>query len=88
MASSVERLDLYANWNGSREGRTDLMCCMTSRSKHFMGIGVMRKASGWAVCCSLMCWYKSCSASLLLMLLELGGMYTATSRMAVYSLGR
>ncbi len=41
MASSVERLDLYANWKGSREGgRTDLMCCMTSRSKHFMGIGV------------------------------------------------
>ncbi len=37
----VERLDLYANWKGSREGgRTDLMCCMTSRSKHFMGIGV------------------------------------------------
>ncbi len=32
MASSVERLDLYANWKGSREGgRTDLMCCMTSR---------------------------------------------------------
>ncbi len=30
MASSVERLDLYANWKGSREGgRTDLMCCMT-----------------------------------------------------------
>ncbi len=26
---------------GSREwGRTDLMCCMTSRSKHFMRIGV------------------------------------------------
>ncbi len=21
-------------------GRTDLMCCMTSRSKHFIGIGV------------------------------------------------
>ncbi len=41
MASSVERLDLYANWKGSREGGgTDLMCCMTSRSKHFMGIGV------------------------------------------------
>ncbi len=41
MASSVERLDLYANWKGSREGgRTDLMCCMTSRSKHFMRIGV------------------------------------------------
>ncbi len=41
MASSVERLDLYANWKGSREGgRTDLMCCMTSRSKHFIGIGV------------------------------------------------
>ncbi len=40
-ASSVERLDLYANWKGSREGgRTDLMCCMTSRSKHFMRIGV------------------------------------------------
>ncbi len=37
MASSVERLDLYANWKGSR---TDLMCCMTSRSKHFMRIGV------------------------------------------------
>ncbi len=36
-----ERLDLYANWKGSREGgRTDLMCCMTSRSKHFMRIGV------------------------------------------------
>ncbi len=36
MASSVERLDLYANWNGSREGgRTDLMCCMTSRALHF-----------------------------------------------------
>ncbi len=33
MASSVERLDLYANWKGSREGgRKDLMCCMTSRS--------------------------------------------------------
>ncbi len=46
----------------------------------------MRKASGWAVCCSLMCWYRSFSASLLL-LLELGGMYTATSSMAVYSLG-
>ncbi len=44
MASSVERLDLqytYANWKGSREGgRTDLMCCMTSHSKHFMRIGV------------------------------------------------
>ncbi len=41
MASSVERLDLYANWKGSREGgRSDLMCCMTSRSKHFMRIGV------------------------------------------------
>ncbi len=43
MASSVERLDLYANWKGSREGegkRTDLMCCMTVRSKHFMRIGV------------------------------------------------
>ncbi len=41
MASSVERLDLYANWKGSKEGgRTDLMCCMTSRSKHFIGIGV------------------------------------------------
>ncbi len=41
LASSVERLDLYANWKGSREGgRTDLMCCMTSRSKHFMRIGV------------------------------------------------
>ncbi len=41
MASSVERLDLYANWKGSREGgRTDLMWCMTSRSKHFMRIGV------------------------------------------------
>ncbi len=42
MASSVERLDLYANWKGSREGggRTDLMCCMTNRSKHFMRIGV------------------------------------------------
>ncbi len=40
-ASSVERLDLYANWEGGRElGRTDLMCCMTSRSKHFMRIGV------------------------------------------------
>ncbi len=36
-----ERLDLYANWKGSREGgRTDLMCCMTNRSKHFMRIGV------------------------------------------------
>ncbi len=35
MASSVERLDLYAYWKGSREGgRTDLMCGMTSRSKH------------------------------------------------------
>ncbi len=41
MASSVERLDLYANWKASREGgRTNLMCCMTSRSKHFMRIGV------------------------------------------------
>ncbi len=41
MASSVERLDLYANWKGSMEGgRTYLMCCMTSRSKHIMGIGV------------------------------------------------
>ncbi len=41
MASSVERLDRYANWKGSREGeRTDLMWCMTSRSKHFMRIGV------------------------------------------------
>ncbi len=43
MASSVERLDLDANWKGSREGRgggTDLMWCMTSRSKHFMRIGV------------------------------------------------
>ncbi len=43
MASSVERLDLYANWKGSRDGgRTDLMCCMTALmcSKHFMGIGV------------------------------------------------
>ncbi len=35
------RLDRYANWKGSREGgRTDLMWCMTSRSKHFMRIGV------------------------------------------------
>ncbi len=41
MASSVEQLDLYANWKGSRKGgRTALMCCMTSRSKHFMRIGV------------------------------------------------
>ncbi len=40
MASSVERLDRYANWKGSRErGRTDLMWCLTSRSKHFMRIG-------------------------------------------------
>ncbi len=39
MASSVEQLDLYANWKGFR-GRADLMCCMTSRSKHFMRIGV------------------------------------------------
>ncbi len=46
MASSVERLDLYANWKGSREGgRTDLMCCMTSRSKHFMRIGVSAPSS-------------------------------------------
>ncbi len=37
----AEGSDLYANWKGSREGgRTDLMCCMTIRSKHFMGIGV------------------------------------------------
>ncbi len=41
MASSVERLDRCANWKGSREGgRTYLMWCMTSRSKHFMRIGV------------------------------------------------
>ncbi len=41
MASSVEWLDLYANWKGSREGRrADLMWRMTSRSKHFMRIGV------------------------------------------------
>ncbi len=41
MASSVERLDLYANWKGSREGGggTDLMWCMPS-PKHFMRIGV------------------------------------------------
>ncbi len=46
MASSVERLDPYANWKGSREGgRTDLMCCMTSRSKHFMRIGVSATGS-------------------------------------------
>ncbi len=45
MVSSVERLDRYANWKGSREGgRTDLMWCMTSCSKHFMRIGV--SASG------------------------------------------
>ncbi len=38
MASSVERLDLYANWKGSREGgRTDLMCCMTSQFKALHG---------------------------------------------------
>ncbi len=36
MASSVERLDLYANWKGSREGgRTDLMCCMQGRRYGF-----------------------------------------------------
>ena len=41
MASSVERLDRYANWKGSRVGgRADLMWCMTSRSKHFMRMGV------------------------------------------------
>ncbi len=42
MASSVERLDLYATGRGPGRGggRTDLMCCMTSRSKHFMGKGV------------------------------------------------
>ncbi len=46
MVSSVERLDLYANWKGSREGgRTDLMWCMNSRSNHFMRIGV--SATGW-----------------------------------------
>ncbi|KAI3355618.1 hypothetical protein L3Q82_018442, partial [Scortum barcoo] len=42
MASSVERLDRYANWKGSREGgRTDLMCFSTSRSKHFMRMGAL-----------------------------------------------
>ncbi len=41
MVSLVERLDRYANWKGSREeGRTDLMWCMTSRTKQFMRIGV------------------------------------------------
>ncbi len=41
MASSVEQLDLYANWKGYREGGgTNLMWCMTSRSKHFIRIGV------------------------------------------------
>ncbi len=41
MASSVERLDLYATGRGpGRGGRTDLMWCMTNRSKHFMIIGV------------------------------------------------
>ena len=46
MASSVDRLDRYANWTGSREGgRADVMGCMTSRSKHFMRMGV--SATGW-----------------------------------------
>ncbi len=41
MVSSVEWLDRYANWKGSRGGGgADLMWCMTSRSKHFMRIGV------------------------------------------------
>ena len=41
MASSVEWLVRYANWKGSRAGgRTDLICCMTSRSKHFIRMGV------------------------------------------------
>ncbi len=41
IVSSDEWLDRYANWKRSREGgRTDLMWCMTSRSKHFMRIGV------------------------------------------------
>ncbi len=41
IASSVDRLALYANWKGSRVGgRMDLMCDMTSRSKHFMMMGV------------------------------------------------
>ncbi len=36
MASSVERLDLYANWKGSREGgRKDLMCCMQCWARYF-----------------------------------------------------
>ncbi len=39
MASSVERLDLYANWKGSREGGTDLMCCMTSKLEGVQGGG-------------------------------------------------
>ncbi len=48
MASSVERLDLYANWKGSREGgRTDLMCCMTSRS--FKALHENRSECYWMV---------------------------------------
>ncbi len=47
MASSVERLDLYANWKGSREGgRTDLMCCMT---KPFKALHENRSECYWTV---------------------------------------
>ncbi|XP_047656927.1 deleted in malignant brain tumors 1 protein isoform X2 [Tachysurus fulvidraco] len=61
----------------------------TTTEQLFVAVkAMMRKASGCAVCCSLMCWYSSCSASFLLLLLEFGGMYTAMSRMAVYSLSR
>ena len=41
IASSVDRFALYANWYGSRlGGRVDFMCDRTSRSKHFMIMGV------------------------------------------------
>lgn len=40
-ASSVDRLVLYANCSGSSLcGRRFLICCRTSRSKHFIMIGV------------------------------------------------
>ncbi len=46
IASSVEQSGQYATWSGSSVlGRLVLMLCMTSRSKHFIMIGI--SAMGW-----------------------------------------
>ena len=46
MASSVERLGRYANWNGSSVvGRLDVIWALTNLSKHFIMMGV--SAMGW-----------------------------------------